>query len=92
MLGLLPSQDSSVDDLLTSLEAANRWLVMVNNGGQPLKHAKWVQNLLVVHCSWLKVGCCVTNCVMLVIALFKIVLRLVSIFNDSAWLVTTLVI
>ena len=58
---------------------------MVNDGGQPLKHVQ-VGHLLVVHCSWLKVGCCITNCVMLFITLVKIVLRLVSIFNDSAWL------
>ena len=33
---------------------------MVNDGGQPLKHVR-VGHLLVVHCSWLKVGCCITN-------------------------------
>jgi len=58
---------------------------MINDGGQPLKHVQ-VGHLLVVHCSWLKVGCCITNCVMLFITLVKIVLRPVSIFNDSAWL------
>ena len=58
---------------------------MVNNGGQPLKHVP-VGHLLVVHFSWLKVSCCITNCVMLFITLAKIVLRPVWIFNDSAWL------
>ena len=45
-----------------------------------------VGHLFVVNCSWLKVGCCITNCVMLFITLVKIVLTPVSIFNDSAWL------
>jgi len=58
---------------------------MVNDGGQPLKHVR-VGYLLVIHYSWLEEGCCITNCVMLFITLVKIVLRLVSIFNDSAWL------
>ena len=59
---------------------------MVNNSGQPLNHVR-VGHLLVVNCSWLKVGCCegccITNCF---ITLVKTVLRLVSIFNNSAWL------
>ena len=60
---------------------------MVKDSGQPLKHVP-VGDLLVVHCSWLKVGCCITIhvSVMLFITLVKIVLRPVSIFNDSAWL------
>ena len=59
---------------------------MVKDGGQPLKYVQ-VGHLLVVHCSWLKICCYITNCVMLFITLVKIVLRPVLILMIAhAWL------